>query len=95
MINIQHAARLLIAAMLAAGCGSEQAHEHEDAGSGDDAAADAGDPDAGDDSGSTGAEEDAASCDVPCGDVCCATGEICCTDQHGHFPTCVASSVCP
>ena len=32
------------------------------------------------------------------GAVCspaCGTGQVCCTDQHGHFPTCRAGSACP
>ena len=42
-------------------------------------------------------EGDAAdsSCDSLCGEGCCASDQICCTDQHGHFPTCVTGNACP
>ncbi|MBI5514602.1 MAG: hypothetical protein HY909_12580 [Deltaproteobacteria bacterium] len=30
-----------------------------------------------------------ATCDPPCG-----AGRVCCTDAHGHFPTCRLGSVC-
>lgn len=95
MLKFIRTAQLLIVATLVAGCGGEETQPHEDAGPGNDPAQNAGDPDAGDDGGSMDAEGGDASCAVPCGDVCCATGEICCTDEHGHFPTCVAGSVCP
>lgn len=32
---------------------------------------------------------DGATCNPPCG-----AGEVCCTDQHGHFPACRAGSTC-
>jgi hypothetical protein len=32
---------------------------------------------------------DGATCTPPCG-----AGQVCCTDTHGHFPTCRAGSVC-
>lgn len=25
----------------------------------------------------------------------CESGSVCCTDQHGHFPQCVAGAECP
>lgn len=28
-------------------------------------------------------------------DPACSAGEVCCTDQHGHFPTCVQGVICP
>ncbi len=31
----------------------------------------------------------AATCSPPCD-----AGQICCTDQHGHFPTCRAGNTC-
>jgi hypothetical protein len=41
-------------------------------------------------SGPDGPGEDASAiCSPPCG-----TGEVCCTDQHGHFPGCVAGDSC-
>lgn len=31
-----------------------------------------------------------AMCSPPCG-----ADQVCCTDQHGHFPTCRAGTACP
>lgn len=25
----------------------------------------------------------------------CGTGQVCCADQHGHFPACLVGSACP
>ena len=35
-------------------------------------------------------DADGATCSPPCG-----AGQVCCTDQHGHFPACRAGSACP
>ena len=35
-----------------------------------------------------------ALCSATCGSVCCESDQICCLDQHGHNPTCVAGAQC-
>ncbi len=46
-------------------------------------------------SGGAGGSAGGAACGTPCGETCCGSGEICCVDQHGHNPTCIAADVCP
>lgn len=35
-----------------------------------------------------------ASCSAACGTACCELDQVCCLDQHGHNPSCVAGSQC-
>lgn len=36
------------------------------------------------------AADSSTACSPPCG-----ADQVCCTDQHGHFPRCVSGSTCP
>lgn len=86
---------LLLAVVLGSilsACGSE-AGNHSDADThGAAVGSDGGDDAAASDTSSDG---DASSADATQCAPACVAGEICCTDQHGHFPKCVLGTSCP
>lgn len=79
-------------ALLVVGCPSSSEHDDHvtspseiaDAATAEDATDDGGD------SGRADAVADAALCAPPC-----TAAEVCCTDAHGHFPTCKPGGRCP
>lgn len=81
-----------------AACGGDGGDPH---GHGEDAAtdvasdADAGVPNAGDTAVPSDATSDAAAETPPTCTPACGTGFVCCTDAHGHNPTCTAGTSCP
>lgn len=87
-----------IAAIALAACSGDGGDAH---GHGDDAAtdvangADAGVQDAGDTAVPIDATSDAVAETPPTCSPTCGTGFVCCTDAHGHNPTCAAGTSCP
>jgi hypothetical protein len=81
---------MLLTGVLMLACSSSDDGHHEDAGI--DGAADAATPDDGG-SDAAGGDADKDGGQSPCVPLCTST-QVCCVDQHGHFPRCVDGSEC-
>lgn len=81
---------MLIAGVLMVACSSSDDGHHPDARA--DAAFDAATPDDGG-SQARGADTRADGSQSPCIPSCTST-QVCCVDQHGHFPRCVDGPEC-
>lgn len=81
--------------MIGGACGSDEESVRRDETAGIGGDADAGDvqPDAGADAAldsDAGADASSTPCAPPCGST-----QVCCVDEHGHFPRCVDAETCP